>query len=200
MAARTRARDWADVDFYGVLGVAENASEDDIGRAFRNLVKQLHPDAGATTAEIERFNDVVDAYAVLGNGRFRRDYDAVRSTVRPLRLGPAPARPMPPRPGSFRAAKPSRGWTRAHAWLALVGGIACIVLGAIVTVLVFQLRARAGQPGEVSDPARDITLAIVAAKLVIGGIVFIVLGAFRLRGRSVYASLFGPRAGPTAAR
>jgi hypothetical protein len=185
--AGTRTRDWAEIDFYAVLGVAHDATEDDIGRAYRVLAKQLHPDAGAQPEQAERFKDVSAAYSVLSNARIRRDYDLVRdqagaervvrmrSATGVVRAGPAT--------GAFRAAKPPKGWTRARAWMAIVGGTITTLLGIAVAIVVVELRAHAGNPGVEADPGRDITLAIVALKLVIGGPVFIVLGALHLSGR-----------------
>lgn len=231
----TRTRDWAEVDFYAVLGVRTDASEDDIARAYRALAKQLHPDSGATLAQIEQFKDVSSAYGVLGDARMRRDYDRVRS-VPPVATtrGPAPA---------FRAPAPARAeFTRRWAWLAVLGGIVTIVAAVGVAYATLALRAgdadeRAGtvavaavrsevdgesyvtfsaagerftvpepqrdEPGVIGDVvrvrydpddpqrviadednfARDITLAIVAVKLLVGGVVFSVIGARKLRAR-----------------
>ena len=196
----TRTRDWAEIDFYAVLGVAADATDEDIGRAYRTLAKQLHPDAGATATQAEQFKDVVAAYAVLRDDKIRRDYDLVRReiSVRAARqTAGTTTRPAPPlvtRPtGAFRAAKPARGWTRGRAWMAVIGGALTTVLGVVVAVVVVELRRRAGDPGVESDPARDITLAIVALKLLVGGPVFVVLGALHLRGRPLPNFVVFPR-------
>ncbi len=81
MATGTRPRDWADVDYYAVLGIAEDADDETIGRAFRTLAKQLHPDAGETERDVERFKDVAGAYEVLGDRKIRREYDRVRAEL-----------------------------------------------------------------------------------------------------------------------
>ncbi|MBN2227050.1 MAG: DnaJ domain-containing protein [candidate division Zixibacteria bacterium] len=66
-------------DFYKTLGVAENASQDDIKKAFRKLAKQFHPDRnkGDKAAE-ERFKEISEAYDVLGDEKKRRQYDTMR--------------------------------------------------------------------------------------------------------------------------
>src|SRR5262245_20039617 len=190
----TRTRDWAEVDFYAALGVSPRASTDDIGRAYRTLAKQLHPDAGARPEDAERFSEVATAYAVLSNEGVRRDYDFVRSTVvpvaRPAYADPlsgtaAPPRTVVSRPtGAFRRpVKQPKGWTRPRAWMAIIGGTLVTLMGVAAAIVVVELRARVGQPGVESDPARDITIAIVALKLLICGPVFIVLGALHLSGR-----------------
>ncbi len=66
-------------DLYKVLGVAENASQDDIKKAFRKLAKQYHPDRnkGDKAAE-ERFKEISEAYDMLGDEKKRRQYDTMR--------------------------------------------------------------------------------------------------------------------------
>lgn len=59
-------------DHYATLGVARNASQDEIKRAFRKLASQHHPDKGGDTA---RFQQVQAAYDVLGDEAKRRAYD-----------------------------------------------------------------------------------------------------------------------------
>ncbi|HEV2766307.1 MAG TPA: DnaJ C-terminal domain-containing protein [Acidimicrobiales bacterium] len=66
-------------DHYEVLGVAEEASHEDIQRAYRRLARRHHPDAnpGDAGAE-ERFKESSAAYEVLGDPVKRREYDQVR--------------------------------------------------------------------------------------------------------------------------
>ncbi len=66
-------------DFYNVLGVAENASQEDIKKAFRKLAKQYHPDRnkGDKAAE-NKFKDISEAYDVLSDQQKRQQYDMMR--------------------------------------------------------------------------------------------------------------------------
>jgi DnaJ-class molecular chaperone len=59
-------------DHYAALGVARNATQDDIKRAFRKLASQHHPDKGGDTA---RFQEIQAAYDTLGDAAKRSQYD-----------------------------------------------------------------------------------------------------------------------------
>ena len=65
-------------DYYEVLGVAKNASDDDIKKAYRKLAMKFHPDRnqgdGAKKAE-ESFKEVKEAYEMLSDSQKRTAYD-----------------------------------------------------------------------------------------------------------------------------
>ena len=61
-------------DYYAVLGVARNASESEIKKAYRKLARELHPDVAGPAGE-ERFKEVAAAYEVLGNADKRAQFD-----------------------------------------------------------------------------------------------------------------------------
>ncbi|HEX6932567.1 MAG TPA: J domain-containing protein [Streptosporangiaceae bacterium] len=63
-------------DFYEILGIGRNASQDEIQRAYRKLARAYHPDLNADPAAEERFKDVSEAYSVLSDPATRRRYDA----------------------------------------------------------------------------------------------------------------------------
>ena len=68
----------ADRDYYDVLGVKKDASEEEIKKAYRKLARQYHPDVNPDDKDAEkRFKEVSEAYAVLSDKEKRAQYDRV---------------------------------------------------------------------------------------------------------------------------
>jgi curved DNA-binding protein len=65
-----------DEDFYQVLGVPRDASQDEIQRAYRKLARTYHPDVNSDPAAEDRFKKISEAYDVLSDPQTRRRYDA----------------------------------------------------------------------------------------------------------------------------
>jgi DnaJ-class molecular chaperone len=70
-------------DYYQALGVPENASDEDIRKAFRKLAFQYHPDKniGHEKAAEVKFKDINEAYGVLSDSTKRQQYDMARKGV-----------------------------------------------------------------------------------------------------------------------
>jgi len=67
-------------DFYEILGIPKNASEEEIKNAYRSLAKKYHPDVNIGGAEkyepsTQKFREIAEAYAVLSNKTMKIDYD-----------------------------------------------------------------------------------------------------------------------------
>jgi molecular chaperone DnaJ len=62
-------------DYYQVLGVPRNASDEEIKSAFRRLAKQYHPDRNKELGAEEKFKEINEAYQVLSDPEKRRKYD-----------------------------------------------------------------------------------------------------------------------------
>jgi curved DNA-binding protein CbpA len=225
-------RERNEVDYYSVLGVHPDASQDEIAATYRSLVKELHPDVRpGDEALAERFKRVTAAYRVLGDAASRQQYDRMR--IAGVSIMPAP---VDRSVGSVLRTRRSAQW-------AVGSGIALLVLGVVVGAFILALQAhdrslrnegvgalatvvqtesgrrlefttadgefirareplRTGtgdtpvgetveirydpdQPGDIitdeSKIARDVTLWIVAAKLIVGGAFFVWFGLRRLR-------------------
>ena len=83
------SQDWVDKDFYKILGVAKDASDADIKKAYRKLARQYHPDTNSGEAAAEKkFKDISEAYSVLSDPDERQQYDAIRAMGGGARFAP----------------------------------------------------------------------------------------------------------------
>jgi curved DNA-binding protein len=64
-------------DYYKIMGVARDASADDIKRAYRKLARKYHPDVSKEKDAEERFKEIGEAYEVLRDPEKRAAYDAL---------------------------------------------------------------------------------------------------------------------------
>jgi curved DNA-binding protein CbpA len=83
------ARQRADRDYYAVLGLGSQATEEEVRRTYRRLALKWHPDrnSGNPRAE-ERFKEISEAYAILIDPTKRAAYDRVRGTGESAGFGP----------------------------------------------------------------------------------------------------------------
>jgi|SRR5215472_2120507 len=93
----------SDETYYTVLNVKETGTSAEIKTAYRDLIKQVHPDTIANLAPYlrklaeDKAKELTEAYGVLSNPSKRRDYDRQLAAYRHQTTPPAP-QPPPPTP------------------------------------------------------------------------------------------------------
>jgi curved DNA-binding protein len=69
-------------DYYQIMGVARDASQDDIKRAYRRLARKFHPDVSKEANAEDKFKELQEAYEVLKDPQRRAAYDQLGSNWR----------------------------------------------------------------------------------------------------------------------
>ena len=81
----------AEKDYYEILGVKKNATDDELKKAYRNLAKKFHPDKNKGNKDAEnKFKEISEAYAVLSDKEKRDQYDRLGREA----FGPGGANPF----------------------------------------------------------------------------------------------------------
>ena len=62
-------------DYYSLLKIRRDATQDEVKRAYRRLARELHPDVNPDPETQERFKEITQAYEVLSDTDKRRMYD-----------------------------------------------------------------------------------------------------------------------------
>ena len=63
-------------DYYKILQINKDASQEEIKQKYRELAKKWHPDANGNSREAEeKFKDIAEAYSILSSPSKRREYD-----------------------------------------------------------------------------------------------------------------------------
>jgi Ca-activated chloride channel family protein len=73
-------------DYYAMLGIARDASQDEIKRAYFKAAQKLHPDKNTAAGETELFMGVQQAYEMLSNPKRRAQYDATLPPEQKIKL------------------------------------------------------------------------------------------------------------------
>jgi DnaJ-class molecular chaperone len=71
------------MDYYNILGVDKNASDDEIKKTYKKLALKYHPDRNKDPGAEEKFKQIGEAYEVLGDPEKRKNYDRFGSAGEP---------------------------------------------------------------------------------------------------------------------
>src|SRR4051795_9559074 len=78
-------------DYYEILGIPRTATQEEIKRAHRKLVRQHHPDVNKNDPKSEaKFKEVQEAYDVLSDETKRKNYDQYGTAEAPSGFGGSP--------------------------------------------------------------------------------------------------------------
>lgn len=99
-------------DYYEVLGVARNATPDQVRSAYRKLARKFHPDVNKAKDAPEKFKEATAAYEVLSDPQKRQMYDQFGQASPGGGAGPFQGRPGPG----------GRGGSRVYTWNSRGGG------------------------------------------------------------------------------
>ena len=96
----------SDDTYYTILNVRETASSAEIKTAYRDLIRQVHPDTIANLGPYlrkiagEKAKEINEAYSILSDSGKRRDYDRQLAEYRRQNASQAPPPPPPQQPSS----------------------------------------------------------------------------------------------------
>jgi molecular chaperone DnaJ len=140
-------------DYYDVLGVGQDATAEEIKRAFRRLARTLHPDV-APEVQDGTFHDVVAAYQVLSHPRRRSLYDRLGLGGRQAPV-PAPPAGVPPVELTLQWYEAERGTSKLVEFEEPVTCVRCAgagIPGGVVAAVCVRCRG-AGRFNKVTESA-----------------------------------------------
>jgi molecular chaperone DnaJ len=74
------SQSWSEKDFYKVLGVTKDVSQEELKKIYRKLARQYHPDVNPDNPNAEaKFKEISEAYSVLSDKNTREEYDQFRA-------------------------------------------------------------------------------------------------------------------------
>jgi hypothetical protein len=117
------------IDPYQVLGVARNASTEEVRRAYRSLARRHHPDRDPGPWAADRFRLINEAYRMLVDEPARGTFDATHT---PTGTATGPATEPAPQPPAEPTTPPATGTNRLAAASMLVGIAAVCLPGTLL--------------------------------------------------------------------
>ena len=129
-------------DYYAILGVPASATTSEIKKAFRRLAVRYHPDKNPAPEAKPRFQEINEAYDVLGDPEKRASYDVrLANPLADLFSEPTPAHPDPAYRRRRKPAQPPTPKEPPATWILMRDSLKYVMwvsrTGLLVTVLFF---------------------------------------------------------------
>ena len=103
-------------DYYALLGISSNATQEEIRLAFRQMARTYHPDINSAPDAEARFREVNEAYEILADPEKRKSYDFFAVSPEDTATPPQPEAPLERESESAMVGLGAGGIDKSRTW------------------------------------------------------------------------------------